>query len=275
MPEGPEAKTISDSLRPHLEGFHILGVHLTETAKQEGLEKIVLPAKIVSVYSYGKKVCFELESKQTIVTSLGMSGRYMWKDGDHTRVYFSIGKVLRAKSPFIKVETRKLYFNCIRRFGGIELLDPGVTVAEHYGLGPDMLRETIDTARWLSLFRNPKIQNWQICKVLLDTKYNTVSSIGNYLKSEILYRAQIRPDRMLKDMSDHDLEVLRVHSHNTIRESYSAGGLTINDYWDPEGRKGVFQTVVYKQTHDPQGNSVVVDKFKDGRSTYWVPDVQM
>jgi len=125
---------------------------------------------------------------------------------------------------------------------------------------------------WLKIARNKRIQNKQICDYLLDQK--RISGIGNYLRSEILYRSRIRPDRSLKNLSDEELELLRIESIKTVRESYDSHGLTIRSYSDLYGNKGTFICQVYNRTEDPYGNPIRTDTFKDGRTIHWVPSLQ-
>jgi formamidopyrimidine-DNA glycosylase len=61
-----------------------------------------------------------------------------------------------------------------------------------------------------------------------------------------------------------------------IKGSYLAGGASIRDYSDIKGNEGKysFDLVVYKKKKDPLGNTILMEKTKDGRSTYWVPEIQ-
>ena len=96
-----------------------------------------------------------------------------------------------------------------------------------------------------------------------------------YLKSEILYRSKIRPDRVLSSISDDEINTLYNVTLQTIKEAYLAGGLTIKSFWSPDGQRGMFPVHVYKKEIDPLGNSIVAEKFKDGRTSYWVPKIQL
>jgi len=155
-------------------------------------------------------------------------------------------------------------------------------------LGPDLLATallysghrpvsgTIDPVSpeiWLQKLRNPRIPNKQVGDFLMEQKY--ISGIGNYLRAEILYHAKIRPDRALSSLTHLETETLYRYALKTIVESYSYGGLTIENYWSPDGRRGTFPKQVYGKTEDPYGNPVVTNSTKGDRTVHWVPAVQI
>lgn len=261
MPEGPEVRTVADKLRPLLVGKEILKIVIDERAKQTDLRLIEKRAIINEVTSHGKKLFFWLSSGQIIVTSFGMEGRWLInKTGSHSHILLSVGH-RRGK------EELQLVYDDTRYFGSVCLITDYDKFISRFG--PDPLAEDISPETWSEIFRRKK---GQICAVLLDQE--VISGVGNYLKSEILYRARIRPDRKVEDLTDEELERIRVETHNAIRESYRHGGLTIRSFWAPDGSAGVFPVQVYNRDYDPEGNEVVRSKCKDGRTTFWVPTVQ-
>lgn len=270
MPEGPEAATIAQKLHPIISGKKLLSIEISAKAKQKNMENVPLPVTIMSVSSYGKKVLFTLEGEKTILTSLGMSGRWQWAKGSHTEITLHLDDGL------------SLHFDQCRPIGSVEYLASEEELRKYMGkLGPDLLAREISEQDWRRIMRNKRIQNWQVAKAL-HYDQSIIAGIGNYLKSEILYCAKLRPDRMMKGLSDEELEQLRLSAHEIIRESYRHGGLTFESYWAPDGTHGVYPVRVYRKdgkagrgTTDPLGNKVERGLFKDGRSTYWVPSVQV
>jgi formamidopyrimidine-DNA glycosylase len=61
-----------------------------------------------------------------------------------------------------------------------------------------------------------------------------------------------------------------------MRESFTSGGITARSYKDFYGESGDYDSrfLVYNQKNDPDGNGVIKEKTPDGRTTYWVPEVQ-
>jgi formamidopyrimidine-DNA glycosylase len=169
-----------------------------------------------------------------------------------------------------------VWFHDTRHFGRFDIYqDEKIFQSIMDKMGPDFLSHPDGISRevWFSKVRLPRVQHMEICKFLMEQKY--FSGIGNYLKAEILYRAKIRPNRLLRELSDDDLELIRVTSNTTVWESYRSHGLSIKSYWDPMGRPGMFQRVVYGFQTDPLGNPVITNEFTDKRTTHWVPAVQV
>lgn len=287
MPEGPEVRTIARALRPFLVGSILTRVTLTPRAKQSGLESLPIASRLEAVSTHGKKIFFVLAAPggetYKIVTSLGMEGRWSWTPGAHSHIALTLARVSIAGGVLRSVR-RTLYFDDTRYFGSVVARltggpDPAgsaqaspITAGLDYDLGPDPLAEAIPAHEWRAIFRNPRIGRWQICKVLMDQ--SVIAGIGNYLKAEILYRGRVRPDRRVNELSDEDLENIRVATHEIMEKSYAAGGFTIESFWSPDGVPGGYAPDVYGLPVDSGGNPVIKTTFTDGRTTHWVPAVQ-
>jgi len=302
MPEGPEVRCVAISLNKYLteKETYLTSIRCesdpNKTSKyKEGFPKyqqieLLLPAYIKGVTCKGKRLIFMLISNETqeyfyITSHLAMTGRWTFKQEPETFIWFNLQ---RKDNEIMKEEY--LYFGDVRRFGNFEFFK---TTEEVYDFlnknhGPDLLNyaialyndnessipdnEKITKEVWNNKMRNKHLGNKQICEFLMKQEY--FSGIGNYLKAEILYRSHIRPDRILSSLKDDEIELLRINSLSIIYESFIAGGLTIETFWDPEDRRGTFNKLIYDQKVDPLGNKVHKDKFKDGRTTHWVPNLQ-
>ena len=116
-----------------------------------------------------------------------------------------------------------------------------------------------------------------ICRFLMSPNY--VSGIGNYLKSEILYRCRINPFRSLGTLTDEEVARLYGTCLSTIQQAYQSGGLTHGTFLDPDMEKGTFPIFVYKRAGqaDPHGHTIIYvppEESPDGRSIYYVPELQ-
>ncbi len=278
MPEGPEVRVIADCLRKLLVGKQLLQITTNDlTRYRNGIPRYsdverYLPLWVLDVTTRGKKIifCFSGDSKEEreiyLVVSLGMEGRFVLMPDQHSGVQFDFND--EERNTVIDI-----YFSDSRHFGLLEFVFGKDELFQRLkDIGPDILQEEISTERWREIVRNPRFRNKIICDFLLDQK--RVSGIGNYLRAEILYRARIRPDRRLSELTDEELERIRVEAIQTARESYFARGLTIKSYCDLTGNKGGFECQVYKQKTDPFGNPVVAQVLTDGRTIYWVPALQ-
>ena len=128
-------------------------------------------------------------------------------------------------------------------------------------------QKTITRKEYIISLSNKRIKNKQICGFLLEQKY--FSGIGNFLRSEIVYTAKIRPDKILSNLSDFEKGELYDVSLKVILEAYLTQGIS-GGYFP----KGTFKLKCYNRNFDPYGNIVVKEYFKDKRSMYWVPEIQ-
>lgn len=290
MPEGPEARRIAVSLNDKLAGRTLLRIEYDSRSKyRNGLPgydefQKYLPARIEGVTCKGKCLLFILQSRDNqpiyCTSTLGMSGKWFVEPSSPSP---------HANLWFVLAETDlKLYYDDQRHFGNLALHTTAGSLTKQLGkIGPDYLLYAISLFEGLEIQEAEQIpyESWhqtltstrwvykQICQFLMEP--SIYSGIGNYLKSEILYRAKIRPDRKISTLSNKDCLRLYKTILDTIYDSFRAGGLTIRDFEDPDGKTGKFNKIVYNQMHDPLGNPVQKSDFADGRTTHWVPEVQV
>lgn len=271
MPEKPEVQIIALKLNELFTNKLLIDIIWDiSSVYKDGLPKykeLGLPLKLLKVYSRGKKVIFCLENQKYLISSLGMSGVWLLKKDQHSNLTLRFGK--RRGSFNIVEET--LYFDDQRHFGKLNvILNKEEYEAELAKLGPDLLQDQITKEEWYLRFR--KRCRLQICNALL--KQEIFSGIGNYLRADILYKAKIKPDRRISELTDEELEILRIKSIETIKESFEKGGYSIKDYRDPFGNEGKYQPIIYNQSKDPHGNKIVTNTFTDKRTIWWCPVIQ-
>jgi len=275
-PEGPECAKVADNLNQGMKGKMLVSIKLEEKAKHERLNQVPLPRKITKVVSHGKKILFYLEKSPKdneeiiIANELLMSGRWSKK------------KLKWTWFTFILETGEKFFFSESRPFGRTRVLFTSEQKDTYFSrLGPDLLKNVISKDEWITRFRTMtkrKRKNARpvlTCDALLEQ--NIFCGIGNYLRADIMYVAQIKPDKPVQELTDDELELLRVAAHTLIRKSYRSSGLTIRDYYDIDGSKGKYVTLVYNQKTDALGNPVIKSKFKGKhptRTVHWVPSVQ-
>ena len=232
-----------------------------------------------------------------LISSLGMEGRWILQRKKHSNLWidfdgFNFPRYQLSKvSPVLLEEygmdpngqenfypitcLTRLYYDDTRKFGALEIFKDKKAMMKRLTstVGLDLYQDEIGTELWKTLFRQKKLQEQEICKVLLiDQKM--ISGIGNYLKSDILFQSKIRPDRLIKDLSDEELEIIRINSIQLVEKVCHLGGASIRTYHDLFGFKGSYQPLVYNKKFDSQGNKVTHSKFSDKRTTWWVPTIQ-
>lgn len=240
--------------------------------------RTLFPLKILKVRDSGKKIIFELcNPDQTVpsvwlVSFLSMEGRWIpypiKPRGDHSNLWLNI----QRQQGRLAIE-EVLFFNDTRHFGTLQFCFSTDELKSLFtGFGPDILYDDLSPTVWGPIINNGRIRQKQVGDFLLDQK--RICGVGNWMRSEILYRAQLRPDRTLGSLTPAEKEKLRLEVLAVTKEAAEAHGLTIKSYWDPLGNKGEYKCRVYMQKTDPNGNTVVQWRFKDKRTTHWCPAVQ-
>lgn len=285
MPEAAEVRIIADVLGELCIGKFLIAIDHDSQSRyakspMRRLEQFrsLLPRKILDVRTKGKKIIFDLGGIY-MISFLGMEGQWRVQPANHSNLTLSIGEIKYFKHSQTQEQTklcvieRILYYDDSRHFGALDLLFSDEELDKYLSrLGPDILQTIVTSEEWKKIFSLKRIQNKQITAVLLDQ--SVVSSLGNWLRCQILYDSKINPGKLVSDLTMTELESLRVHSHRIVREAYAKKGASLRTYVDPYGRKGDYEPVIYGKKKDPHGNPVVGETFKDGRTTWWCPAVQ-
>ena len=267
MPEGAEVKLFGESLAAVVSGKEIVAVDIIsgryKKSDVEGFDlfRARLPSKVVGVGVHGKFLYWIVTNDVFIYNTLGMTGSWSVTETKHSRVVFQLG------------DGTRVFFNDQRNFGTLKMV-PGrqELVKKLQSLGPDMLSEQVSDARFTdALMKKPE---WSLAEALMDQ--SLVCGVGNYVKAESLYRAQLSPHRQVNTLQPADFSRLKQSIQVVLQEAYKRGGASIQTYRDFDGNEGEYSQrfLVYNQDRDPNGNEVVREKTEDGRTTHWVPAVQ-
>ena len=268
MPEGPEVRRMAEGLARRIENREVVRAEVLggKWLKKPlpGLAEIqqLLPLRVQRVGVKGKLIYVELTDGVWMWNTLGMSGGWRDQRGKHAHFVLEIG------------DGTEVFFEDIRRFGNISFATEEVIQEKLKALGPDMLNENVLPAVFLSSICRGSRSNWNICKALMDQK--VMCGVGNYIKSEALYRARINPWSRVGEISEVKLLELHDWICKIIRRSYEQGGATLQTYTDMDSNHGnfVFEFEVYRKTHDPHGHEVIREETPDKRTTHWVPEIQ-
>ena len=272
MPEGPEVRRQTTMLQVLCTGAAIIDMSILggryirqDQADTSGLSffQRKCPHHVITVDCKGKFIYFEMEDGNCLFSTLGMSGYWSEKPDIYSRIKFRLHT------------DDLLYYNDQRNFGTFKWTNHEALEKKLASLGPDPLQDNL----YLSDFKERLIaKDRTMAETLMDQ--SVFSGIGNYLKAEILWCAQISPHRKTSDLTDKEIEVLHRIIPSVMIESYGAGrgsSLTtfrrLHEDFDltyPEDR----MLAVYSQLVDPLGNEITSEETKDKRKTWWVPKVQ-
>jgi len=281
MPEGPEVKNVTDTLLRILLGKHVYSCDVIKPDDKLNNSnistfKLWLPAKIVDVTCKGKLIYIHLLARNGVVvylhSHLRMTGSWIPTMTKYSRFKLNICRLMNTSKIKIYVREFMLYFNDSRKFGVVEFMLHDRYIESMNKIGPDLLSGNVKCQEYKEQLEKSTRKKMFLYKFLLEQKY--FSGIGNYLKSEIMYRSRLHPKRTLGSLTDYDKQFLFNNVIETIREAYLLKGLTIKDYIDPDGNYGRFVCEVYNRTHDPNGYEVIKEKMGQ-RGTYYVPQLQI
>ena len=102
-----------------------------------------------------------------------------------------------------------------------------------------------------------------------------LSGIGNYLKCEALYAAKLSPYRLISSLNDSEIITLYQEITRIAKESYHSKGESFLTFRDPDSNKGRYSFNFQVYGRDKIDNySIQREKTGDGRSTYWVKELQ-
>lgn len=153
-------------------------------------------------------------------------------------------------------ENGPLVFSDMRNFGHITWTENHEETLDYLNkLGPDPLEEDLTREWWVETIKTIKPKKF-IADSLLDQEF--LSGIGNYLRSEILWKAQLYPGKTWGELTEDERERFYVTLQSVPLEKSEEDELT---FW------------VYQAKMDPNGNPVEGMKWK-GRTIWYAPKVQ-
>jgi formamidopyrimidine-DNA glycosylase len=197
--------------------------------------------RFIAVHRRAKYLLLQNEAGWLLI-HLGMSGslRIVPSDlqpdrHDHVDIVFENGRCLRLNDP--------------RRFGAVLWI--GERPAEHVllaHLGPEPLSAEFTGAMLYAGSRGRKLA---VKNFIMDQRI--VVGIGNIYASEALYRAGIHPALAAGRISRRRYDLLAEAVRQVLTEAIAAGGTTLRDFTNEQGRPGYFaqQLLVYGREGHP------------------------
>jgi endonuclease VIII len=104
-------------------------------------------------------------------------------------------------------------------------------------LGPDALDTRLQTDQLAARLREKRFAGKALAALLLDQTF--LAGMGNYLRTEVLFYAQLHPNRSAKDLNDVECERLAEMLLSVTRRSYETGGVTNEAAIAPSYQDGV------------------------------------
>ena len=275
MPELPEVETVMRGLMPVLVGHTINRADV----RRDGLRwpfpadfaKRLTGAKITHMTRRAKYILVALDTHESLIVHLGMSGRVFIDEsgalpaGKHDHVVLDISNGVR------------ILFNDPRRFGALDLLG-SATINQHRllaSLGPEPLGNGFNADYFAQQLRGRKAP---IKSAMLDQKI--VSGLGNIYVCEALWRAGIAPQSHSGTLTATQITSLTGHIRDVLTEAITSGGSSLKDYRQTNGELGYFQHsfAVYGREGapciKPECTGEITRIVQSGRSSFYCPNCQ-
>lgn len=261
MPELPEVETVVRSLAP-LVGRRIVAAELRCPRVLGGADADEMAAqlagrRIAAIRRYGKFILLALDGGYLTV-HLGMTGRLLLgaAPGKHTHAILTLDR-------------GTLLYDDSRQFGRLRFSTE--FPARIRRLGPEPLEISFaDFAAGL------KKRKTSVKALLLNQDF--LRGIGNIYADEALFRAGVHPLAIAGRMGGARARRLFDAIGEVLREAIAAGGSSISDYVDAQGRSGFFQFShrVYQHTGRPcvSCGTVIRRTLVAQRSSHFCPRCQ-
>ena len=243
MPELPEVETVRRGLAPAMEGARIARAEVNRPDLRwpfpERMAERLTGARILALRRRSKYLLLDLDTGETLLIHLGMSGRMQVSGAPVGDFYHPHPAPQKHDHVVFHLEGgARVTFNDARRFGAMDLMETAQE-AGHWlirDIGPEPLgndfHETYLAAR-LAGRASP------LKTLLLDQQI--VAGLGNIYVSEALYRASLDPRRAGRSVTSAEVSRLVPVIRQVLGEAIEAGGSSLRDHRQADGNLGYFQ----------------------------------
>jgi formamidopyrimidine-DNA glycosylase len=273
VPELPEVETVRRMLESSVVGRTVRSARLSGKKLREPVPRatprLIMGRTVRGAGRRGKFLLVELEGGITLLSHLGMSGRWLFFEKPprtrlphvHARIAFEDGSVL--------------WYQDARRFGLLravrsERLDADPALAR---LGNDPIASPPSGPDLGSLARGLGIS---VKGFLLDQK--RIAGIGNIYASEILHRAGVDPRRPAGSLGAAEWDSVATQTRAVLGEAIERMGTTFRTYrtlWNEPGAYGERLLVYDRATEPCRRCGAPIRRIVQGqRSTFFCPRCQ-
>ena len=273
MPELPEVETLRRMLEASVLGRTVRSVRLSGLGLREPVSR-QLPRRLAGrrfrgARRHGKYLLLDLDGGLTLLSHLGMSGRWLFHPGRPAEDLPHVHARLRF------MDGTQLWFQDPRRFGLLHLArTPDLSSDRHLsGLGPDPISSQLTDSMLRVLAAGSRVS---VKNFLLDQR--RVAGIGNIYASEILHRAGVHPSARAGSLAAGSWKAIAREIRAVLGEAIERFGTTFDRYrtlWNEPGSYGE-QLRVYDRSGEPcrACGSAIRRIVQGARSTYYCPRCQ-
>lgn len=281
MPELPEVETIVRQLREVIVGKKVKSLEVLRSRSFSGDKSELINKKIEGIDRRSKVIRISFADwEKSLIIHLKMTGQLVYVKNSkrvvgghpsedwvaelpnkHTRIVFDLD------------DGSKLFFNDLRVFGWIRVIDNGQWIMEKSKLPPDV----IDREFNLEYFEKLLTVRKPIKLLILDQK--KIGGMGNIYANDALFASGIEPRRKSNSLSKVEIKKLYEAMKMVIKKGIETGGASAANYVQVNGKGGKYQDhfLVYKRDGQKCLKcGMVIKKYKlGGRGTYFCPNCQV
>ena len=245
MPELPEVEITKRSLTKQILHKKVSNVTIINPKLRYNLniEKLsLLEGKYIKkITRRSKYILIFFNDSNVLLIHLGMTGRFYFKRKHrkiNTSFYSNTNIITKHDHLNIQFGSFCLIYNDIRKFGFIKRIHKKNIVTIHHlsKLGCEPLSN-----KFCFSYLKSKIFNKKSPIKNLLMNQCVVAGLGNIYVNEILYFCKIYPEKLGYNIKDKDIRKLVSVTKKTLKKAILAGGSTINNYHNSEGKTGSYQ----------------------------------
>jgi formamidopyrimidine-DNA glycosylase len=282
MPELPEVETVRRGLLPVMEGAVIARAEVNRPDLRwplpERMAERLTGRTVTALRRRSKYILADLDSGETLLVHLGMSGRMLISGAQLGSFYHEHPAPQKHDHVVLHMDNgARITFNDARRFGAMDLM-PTERASEHMllkDLGPEPFGNDFNEPYLAGRLKGRKTP---IKAALLDQR--VVAGLGNIYVAETLYRARISPLRLAGDLAERQVRGLVPIIRDVLAEAIEAGGSSLRDFRQANGELGYFSK--HFQVYDREGDpcetpgckGTITRTVQSGRSSFWCPACQ-
>ena len=290
MPELPEVETVRRGLEPSFTHAKIINVKQNRPDLRfpfpENFQSRLTGREIIGLGRRAKYLLIHLDSDETIISHLGMSGSWRIENTTLGSYYHEKNKLAAHDHLEMVIETPDgqslhVIYNDPRRFGFMLLTK--TAELEHHKLlahlGPEPTGNGLSGAYLNEVLHNKKAP---LKAALLDQ--TIIAGLGNIYVCEALWRSHLSPKRKSLTLgkksaaAQQKSEILAQNIRDVINEAIEAGGSSLRDYVHTDGSLGYFQHhfSVYDREGEPcpQCGKAIKRIVQSGRSSFYCTHCQ-
>ncbi len=282
MPELPEVETIVRGISPFLEGATIKRIKLNRADLRwpfpENFTNRLKEAKVLNLKRRSKYILIDLNTGETLLIHLGMSGKILVSDSKIGNYFYEYSKGSDHDHVIFELnDGTKLTYNDPRRFGAMDLAKTDDLNNHKFleKLGPEPLGNNFNSdylKTELSKKESP------IKNVLLNQ--SVVAGLGNIYVCEALFMSGISPKKRASKISKIKCEELVRNIRAVLMSAIEAGGSSLKDFTDIQGNSGYFQFEFYVYGRENECCKIkncgrkIKRISQSGRSSFYCPSCQ-